>query len=51
MSFMPVARLMEIIDGKGAAKNGKLQGKANKLSQKHKVEALIKQHLGLLNES
>lgn len=42
-----LCRVADIVDGKGAGKAGRFQGKANKLSQKHKVEALIKDHLGI----
>ena len=38
-------RILPIIDGKGAAKGGKMMGKANKLSQKGKVEKLIKEYV------
>ncbi|XP_077993636.1 alanyl-tRNA editing protein Aarsd1-B-like [Glandiceps talaboti] len=35
-------KVAEILDGKGAGKNGKYQGKANKLSKKKEAEALLK---------
>lgn len=38
-------RLVTLIDGKGAGKGCKFMGKANRLSQKHKVEQLIKEYL------
>ena len=38
-------RILPIIDGKGAAKGGKMMGKANTLSQKGKVEKLIKEYV------
>ena len=38
-------RILPIIDGKGAAKGGKMMGEANKLSQKGKVEKLIKEYV------
>uniref|UniRef100_A0A8P4JVQ5 Threonyl/alanyl tRNA synthetase SAD domain-containing protein n=1 Tax=Dicentrarchus labrax TaxID=13489 RepID=A0A8P4JVQ5_DICLA len=44
----PVAKLgprvLEILQGKGAGKNGRFQGKANSLAQREEVEALLQQH-------
>ncbi|KAF6040492.1 AARSD1 [Bugula neritina] len=38
-------KVLELIDGKGAVKGGRLMGKASKLSQKHKVEHAIEKYL------
>ena len=38
-------RVAAILEGKGAGKQGKYQGKANKLSNRSQVEALLRQHL------
>lgn len=44
----PVAELgpqvLEILQGKGAGKNGRFQGKANSLARRAEVEALLQQH-------
>lgn len=40
-----VDRVAALVDGKGAGKGGRYMGKASKLSQKHKVEQLIKKYL------
>ena len=35
-------RVAEILDGKGAGKKGRFQGKANKLQNRHVAEKLLK---------
>lgn len=35
---------MELLQGKGAGKNGRLQGKANSLAKRAEVEALLQEH-------
>ena len=40
-------RVLELLDGKGAAKNGKLQGKANKLGKRPHVIKYIRETMGL----
>ncbi|KAG8009075.1 Alanyl-tRNA editing protein Aarsd1, partial [Nibea albiflora] len=37
-------RVLEILQGKGAGKNGRFQGKANSLARRGEVEALLQQH-------
>ncbi|XP_061823490.1 alanyl-tRNA editing protein Aarsd1 [Nerophis lumbriciformis] len=37
-------RLLELLQGKGAGKNGRFQGKANSLARREEVEALLQQH-------
>ncbi|XP_077406174.1 alanyl-tRNA editing protein Aarsd1-like isoform X3 [Vanacampus margaritifer] len=37
-------RLLELLEGKGAGKNGRFQGKANSLARRGEVEALLRQH-------
>lgn len=37
-------RVLEILQGKGAGKNGRFQGKANNLARRGEVEALLQQH-------
>nr|XP_057917229.1 alanyl-tRNA editing protein Aarsd1 [Doryrhamphus excisus] len=37
-------RLLELLQGKGAGKNGRFQGKANSLARRGEVEALLQQH-------
>ncbi|XP_057681653.1 alanyl-tRNA editing protein Aarsd1 [Corythoichthys intestinalis] len=37
-------RLLELLQGKGAGKNGRFQGKANSLARRSEVEALLQQH-------
>ncbi|XP_072229896.1 alanyl-tRNA editing protein Aarsd1 [Leuresthes tenuis] len=37
-------RVLELLQGKGAGKNGRFQGKANSLAQRGEVEALLRQH-------
>ncbi|XP_070846152.1 alanyl-tRNA editing protein Aarsd1 [Chaetodon trifascialis] len=37
-------RVLEILQGKGAGKNGRFQGKANNLAQRGEVEAFLQQH-------
>ncbi|XP_061519948.1 alanyl-tRNA editing protein Aarsd1 [Phycodurus eques] len=37
-------RLLELLQGKGAGKNGRFQGKANSLARRAEVEALLRQH-------
>ncbi|XP_069012011.1 alanyl-tRNA editing protein Aarsd1-like isoform X2 [Embiotoca jacksoni] len=37
-------RMLELLQGKGAGKNGRFQGKANSLARRGEVEALLKQH-------
>ncbi|KAF7662451.1 hypothetical protein LDENG_00235460 [Lucifuga dentata] len=37
-------RVLEMLQGKGAGKNGRFQGKANSLAQRGEVEALLQQH-------
>ena len=37
----------ELLDGKGAAKRGRFQGKANKLSKRPHAEKLILETLGI----
>ncbi len=39
-------RASELLEAKGATKNGRFQGKANKLAKRHQVEALIKDIVG-----
>uniref|UniRef100_A0A4W3HMU3 Uncharacterized protein n=1 Tax=Callorhinchus milii TaxID=7868 RepID=A0A4W3HMU3_CALMI len=34
-----------LLDGKGAGKNGRYQGKANKMGKRPEVEALLRKHL------
>ena len=43
-------RLLALLEGKGAGKNGKYQGKANKLAKRFEVVKLIRQHLGLAEQ-
>uniref|UniRef100_A0A3B1JBU9 Alanyl-tRNA synthetase domain containing 1 n=1 Tax=Astyanax mexicanus TaxID=7994 RepID=A0A3B1JBU9_ASTMX len=38
-------RVSELLQGKGAAKNGRFQGKANSLSKRAEVETLLQEHL------
>ncbi|XP_035001220.1 alanyl-tRNA editing protein Aarsd1 [Hippoglossus stenolepis] len=37
-------RVLEMLQGKGAGKNGRFQGKANSLARRGEVEALLQQH-------
>ncbi|XP_036428081.1 alanyl-tRNA editing protein Aarsd1 [Colossoma macropomum] len=37
-------RVMELLQGKGAGKNGRFQGKANSLAQRAEAEALLREH-------
>lgn len=37
-------QVLEILQGKGAGKNGRFQGKANSLARRAEVEALLQQH-------
>uniref|UniRef100_A0A672ZS83 Alanyl-tRNA synthetase domain containing 1 n=1 Tax=Sphaeramia orbicularis TaxID=375764 RepID=A0A672ZS83_9TELE len=37
-------RVLEMLQGKGAGKNGRFQGKANSLSRREEVEAFLQQH-------
>ncbi|KAM9716081.1 alanyl-tRNA editing protein Aarsd1 [Menidia menidia] len=37
-------RVLELLQGKGAGKNGRFQGKANSLARRAEVEALLSQH-------
>ncbi|KAM3591732.1 uncharacterized protein V6R79_006630 [Siganus canaliculatus] len=37
-------RLLEILEGKGAGKNGRFQGKANSLARRGEVDALLQEH-------
>uniref|UniRef100_A0A3Q2QZ97 Alanyl-tRNA synthetase domain containing 1 n=1 Tax=Fundulus heteroclitus TaxID=8078 RepID=A0A3Q2QZ97_FUNHE len=37
-------RILEILQGKGAGKNGRFQGKANSLARREEAEALLRQH-------
>ncbi|XP_049615370.1 alanyl-tRNA editing protein Aarsd1 [Syngnathus scovelli] len=37
-------RLLELLQGKGAGKNGRFQGKANSLARRAEAEALLQQH-------
>ncbi|XP_015248573.1 PREDICTED: alanyl-tRNA editing protein Aarsd1 [Cyprinodon variegatus] len=37
-------RVLELLQGKGAGKNGRFQGKANSLARREEVEALLRQH-------
>ncbi|KAM9424836.1 alanyl-tRNA editing protein Aarsd1 [Pholidichthys leucotaenia] len=37
-------QVLELLQGKGAGKNGRFQGKASSLSRRGEVEALLKQH-------
>ncbi|KAM4526533.1 alanyl-tRNA editing protein Aarsd1 [Fundulus diaphanus] len=37
-------RISEILQGKGAGKNGRFQGKANSLARREEAEALLRQH-------
>lgn len=37
-------RVMELLQGKGAEKNGRFQGKANSLAKRAEVEALLQEH-------
>ncbi|KAM8837562.1 alanyl-tRNA editing protein Aarsd1 isoform 2-T2 [Spinachia spinachia] len=37
-------RVLEMLQGKGAGKNGRFQGKANSLTRRGEVEALLQQH-------
>lgn len=37
-------RVLEILQGKGAGKNGRFQGKANSLARRGEVEALLQEH-------
>ena len=39
-----LCRVLEILQGKGAGKNGRFQGKANSLARRGEVEALLQQH-------
>lgn len=36
-------RVLEMLQGKGAGKNGRFQGKANSLARRAEVEALLQQ--------
>lgn len=38
-------KIAELLDGKGAGKNGRFQGKANKMQKRAEAEALIRSHL------
>lgn len=37
-------QILELLQGKGAWKNGRFQGKANSLVRREEVEALLRQH-------
>ncbi|MEQ2275030.1 Alanyl-tRNA editing protein Aarsd1 [Xenotaenia resolanae] len=37
-------QILELLQGKGAGKNGRFQGKANSLAKREEVEALLRQH-------
>lgn len=37
--------MAEIVEGRGSFSRGNYQGKANKLSVKHRAEKLIREHL------
>lgn len=41
---VPLFRVLEILQGKGAGKNGRFQGKANSLARRAEAEALLQQH-------
>ena len=45
--YISNCRVAELIEGKGAAKKGRYQGKANRLSKKQHAEKLILDHLGV----
>ena len=49
--IVPDYRVGELLDGKGATKRGRYQGKANKLSRRPLVEKLILEKLGLALEN
>ena len=42
-----VRRVLEMLEGKGAGKNGRFQGKANSLARLGEVEALLQQRCTL----
>lgn len=44
-SLLHFFRIAELLDGKGAGKNGRFQGKANKMQKRAEAEALIRSHL------
>lgn len=39
-----LCRVLELLQGKGAGKNGRFQGKANSLARRGDVEALLREH-------
>lgn len=42
--YLPLLpRVLEFLQGKGAGKNGRFQGKANSLARRGELEALLKQ--------
>ena len=43
-----VRRVLEMLEGKGAGKNGRFQGKANSLARLGEVEAVLQQRCQLL---
>ncbi|XP_043530938.1 alanyl-tRNA editing protein Aarsd1 [Chiloscyllium plagiosum] len=43
------SKVAQILDGKGAGKRGRYQGKANKMSKRPEVEALLWQHMSTLD--